>query len=491
MEMVPATLTWVTVILMFVFSSTLPIAVAVFIIFFDTYWLLKTIYLSLHLRNSFNVLKKNMKIDWKNKLESDPKTSSKWKNVWHLIVLPMYDEPYEVVKETFDGLVKSNYPLDKFIVALAIEERAGQKALNVAEKISNEYGNKFFKFAFTTHPKNLPDEIPGKGSNQAHSVLEVKKNIIDPLNIPYEDILVSVFDVDTQVFENYFGILTHTFLTAEHPQHSSYQPVPLFLNNVYQAPSLARIIGFSSTFWHLMQQSRAEKLTTFSSHTVPFKALVEVGFWQKDIVSEDSRIFWQFYAHFNGDWRAIPLFYSVSMDANAAPTFWRTMLNLYKQQRRWAWGSENCAFIFSKFKGNKKISFGKKLFWSFHLLEGYHSWATSSLIIFALGWLPIFLGGQAFQATLLAYNLPLITRWIMNLASLGIISSAILSMALLPPKPAGFNKMNNVWYFVSWILMPFTLILFGSIPAIEAQTRLALSGKFRLGFWVTPKHRQK
>jgi hypothetical protein len=109
--------------------------------------------------------------------------------------------------------------------------------------------------------------------------------------------------------------------------------------------------------------------------------------------------------------------------------------------------------------------------------------------LFALGWLPIILGGQAFRLTLLAYNLPQITRLIMTLASVGIVSSAVLSMALLPPKPAGFKNIHLIWYFVSWVLMPLTLIIFGSIPALDAQTRLMLSGKFRLDFWVTPKHR--
>ena len=49
----------------------------------------------------------------------------------------MYKEPYEVVRETFDSLSKSNYPLNKFIVVLTAEEREGAKeeTQNTLQKI--------------------------------------------------------------------------------------------------------------------------------------------------------------------------------------------------------------------------------------------------------------------------------------------------------------------------------------------------------------------
>ena len=239
----------------------------------------------------------------------------------------------------------------------------------------------------------------------------------------------------------------------------------------------------------MMQQSRPERLTTFSSHSMPFKALVEIGFWNTDIVSEDSRIFWQCYLHYSADWRVVPLFYPVSMDANVSPHFWQTMLNLYKQQRRWGWGCENIPYMLEGFRKNKNIPFRKKIYWAFNAIEGFHSWATNALIIFALGWLPLILGGADFNFTLLSYNLPQITRFIMALAMFGIITSAILSVILLPPKPDWFKKRHYFFYFLQWALMPITLIIFGAFPGLEAQTRLTLGGKFRLGFLVTPKHR--
>jgi cellulose synthase/poly-beta-1,6-N-acetylglucosamine synthase-like glycosyltransferase len=498
--MIPGLLAWTTIILMFVLSWLAPFFVAIFIILFDVYWLLKTLYLSFHLRTTFSKTRENLKVNWLNKLiqnsewtlrgfASGKNRIQNWKEIYHFIILPMYKEQYEVVRESFQALSKINYPKDKLIVVLSAEERAGKPTQEILKKIEKEFGDKFFRFLTTTHPVNLPNEIPGKGSNQTWAAKEVKKLIIDPLKIPYENILVSVFDADTQVLPDYFSRLTYVFLICKHPQRSSFQPIPLFTNNIFQAPALARVIALSSTFWHMIQQSRPERQTTFSSHSMPFKAVVEIGFWQTDIVSEDSRIFWQCYLHYNADWRVEPLFYMVSMDANVAPTFWQTMANQYKQQRRWGWGCENIPYFLNGFRKNKKIPSRKKWYWSFVIMESFHSWATNALIIFLLGWLPLVLGGPAFNFTLLSYNLPQITRIIMTLAMVGIITSAILSIILLPPRPGWFRKWHYLLYFFQWFLMPITLIIFGAFPGLEAQTRLMLGGRFRLGFWFTPKHR--
>ncbi len=317
-EIIPGGLAWITIILIFLLSWFTPAAVAIFIILFDIYWLFKTIYLSFHLRATFKKMRENLKINWLNKLHA---SGFGFQEIYHLVILPMYKEPYEVVKESFESLSRANYPKDKFIVVLATEERAGDDDQKTARKVETEFGGAFFRFLVTIHPQDIPGELPGKGSNEAWAAKEVKKLIIDPADIKYENILVSVFDVDTQVPPDYFGRLTYVFLTCQNPERSSFQPIPLFINNVFEAPALGRVISFSATFWHMMQQSRPERLTTFSSQSMPFKALTEIGFWNTNIVSEDSQIFWQCYLHYNGDWRVEPLFYPVSMDANVAPTF--------------------------------------------------------------------------------------------------------------------------------------------------------------------------
>jgi len=485
-EILPGALAWFTIFGLAFLSWQLPAIVAVFIVLFDLYWLLKTIYLFFHLRFSYSLLKKNLKINWLEKLKD---LGKEWENVHHLVILPTYKESYELIRQSFNGLASTNFPKEKLFVVLAVEERSGEEGLKKAKLLEAEFGKTFKNFLVTIHPADLPNEIPGKGSNETWAAREALKKVINPLKIPYENIIASVFDIDTRPGPDYFGLLTYKFLTAEKPQNSSYQPIPIFTNNIHQVPAFARLTAFTSTFWQLMQQSRPEQLVTFSSHSAPLKALVEVGFWQTDIVSEDSRIFYQLLNHYNGDWRVVPLYYPVYMDAVSGENFWEAFKNLYKQQRRWAWGSENIPYLMSNFLKNKKAPLRKKFFWPYIMLEGFHSWATSSFIIFLFGFLPNVIGGAGFQTSLLSYNLPKLTGFLMNLGIIGIVTSAFLSILLLPPRLSGSRFYHYLLYFIQWFLMPITILVFAGLPALDAETRLMLGGRFRLGFWLTPKAR--
>jgi hypothetical protein len=487
LEIFPAMFAWGFLIGLIVLSFFYPAFVAIFIIAFDFYWLVKIVYLSLHLRSSYRRMKVNMKIDWWGKLKQDH--PGHWEDIWHLVIFSVSTEPFEVVDAAMGSLAKSNYDKNKMIVVFATEERVGEAGRKVAEKIKDRYGSLFFKFLITTHPKNLPGEIIGKGSNEVWGIKRVKEEIIDPLRLDYKKIIVSSFDSDTNVLPNYFSILTYKYITHPNPTRASFQPVPLYTNNIWEAPSLARVLSFSSTFWHMMQQERPERQATFSSHSMSFQTLVDVGFWQTNIVSEDSRIFWQCYLNFDGDYETVSLFYPVSMDANVAPTFIRTMVNQYKQQRRWGWGVENAPYVLFGFIKNKKIALTERLKKTFEVIESYHSWATNALIIFLMGWVPVVLGGTAFNITLLSYNLPRITRLLMTLALIGVVSSMVLSINLLPPRPKIHGRFKYAIMVLQWVLLPLLLIFFGSLPALDAQSRLMFGGKFRIGFWVTPKSR--
>lgn len=483
-EMIPGVLSLGTLIGVLFFSWILPSFVAIFIILFCLFYLCKICYLSIHQIITYIKMKKNLRIDWLSKLKK-LKTKN-WENIYHLIVLPTYKEKKKIIKDSLNALVKSDYPKEKMIVVLGVEERAGKQALRGAEEIEKKYKNKFYKFSITVHPKDIPGEVAGKGSNERWAVKKAHQKIIDKEKIPHKDIVVSSFDIDTKVYPKYFSCLTYHFLTTKNPHKTSYQPIPVYNNNIWQAPAFSRVVATSNTFWQMVQQGRPEKLVTYSSHSMPFRVFEEVGY-PNNMVSDDSRIFWKSYLHYNGDYKALPLYYPVSMDAVLTDSLLKTIINQYKQQRRWAWGCEEIPYLIYGFLRNKKISFWNKLKHLLAVIDGFWSWATSTLLIFILGWLPLILGGERFSTSLLSYNLPRLTGRIMTFAMIGMVVSAILSMLLLPSRPQGIKRTKYISLFLQWLLLPITLIFFGSFPALDAQIHLMI-GKY-MGFWVTEKSR--
>ncbi len=481
-EILPGFLSLATLLLFVLLSFTKPVWAAYLTIIFSIYWLLKTVYLSVHLRHNFKRVRHNLSLDWNERLQN-----LSYQDVTHLVIFPFYSEGYDVVAESVRGLQRSSWDPKRIAVVIAAEARAGEAQLAVAHRVEKEFGDVFGGFIVTVHPEGLDGEIPGKGSNISYAAEEARVRILDAQHIPYDKTLVSAFDIDTVVYPQYFSCLTWHFLTAERPERTSFQPIPLYNNNIWDAPMLSRVIAYSSSFWQMIQQERPERLATFSSHAIPFKPLYEAGYWQRNVVSEDSRIFWNLFVRYDGDYSVVPMAYPVSMDANVAHNLWGTAKNIYLQHRRWTYGAENIAYILFAFFKNPRIAFSKKLRAAFVQIEGFWSLTTHPLVLFAVGWLPLIVGGRAFNTTVLSYNLPLVAKGFLTASLFGLIVSAAISMQLVPVRPKEYGHFRSAMLFLQWMLVPLTMVVFSAIPGLDAQMRL-MTGRY-LGFWVTPKNR--
>jgi len=502
LEIFPGFLSWGTLLALLILSFFKPVWVAYFIIAFDVYWLLLVLYLGLHLLAAYRKLQANLKIDWLSRLKGLESKSGllnlpekclarqglKWTEVIHIMIFPTSYEGLDIIRPSLKAIADDAYPADNIILVLATEERAGEAAQDRAKIVEKEFAHKFRNFLVTIHPDGIAGELKGKGANQAWAAKEVKEKIIDAQKIAYDKIVVSVFDMDTIIQPGYFARLTYVFLTVEEPYRASYQPVPVYHNNVWQASFFSRVAASSNTFWQMMQQIRSEKLATYSSHSMTWRALVDIGFWSTSMVSEDSRIYWHCFMYYNGDYRVEPMHFSVSMDTTQDESIIKTAKSLYKQQKRWGWGVENIPYLmFNTIRRWRTVKKRKALNRILVQIYGFHSWATNALIIGVVGWMPMLLGGDKFNSLVLSGNLPAITRTLMTIAMVGLVFSAIISTLLLPPRPKKYGISKNIIILFEWLLLPLSIVIFGAIPGLEAQTRLMLGGKFRLGFQVTPK----
>lgn len=480
-EIIPGALVWLTVAMSVVLSYFQPLWMVYFVIVYDLYWLFRVAYFLPFLLSSWWTYKRDIKIDWL----SLAKTQPGFNDIYHVVVMPTVKEELFVLMDSVESLLNSAYPKDRMIVVIGGEERARELFEPKARAIKEKYGDKFYLLTTTLHPGDIPGEIRGKGSN-VHWMGERVLEKINELGIPIDNVLVHSFDIDTVAHPQYFACVTYKFLTVEKPHHASYQPVVLYNNNMWESPAAVRVAMFGTTFWLMTELPRAEGMMTFASHSMTLRMLVDVGFWQANMVSEDSRIFLQALVRYSGDYRVVPIHLPVSMDTVMSGNYWHALKALYKQMQRWAYGVENFPYMAMNFSRDPKMPLWTKIKFIWKQLEGMYIWATVPLLIFLLGNLPFWLAPERFRSYAVFQNTPFTLEWLMRFAMVGAFVSALMALTLLPPRPKYIPRWQTPIVMVfQWILLPVTFVLFGAVPAIDSQTRLML-GKY-LGFYVSPK----
>ncbi|HCU70641.1 MAG TPA: hypothetical protein DIC35_02690 [Candidatus Moranbacteria bacterium] len=541
-EIIPGTMTWTTFVLMVVFSWKLPVVAAIAIIVFDVYWILRVIFITHYSVKAYLKMKKGKNIDWwdrcqniahpekyseqlkdrimsmkkslkeiyffdwknrsivKNQIKEEKRFSKEvkklipiageiwdWRSVVHIVFLPTANEPADVIEPAIQSLADTNFPKSQMIVVLGTEERENpENRLSKVEYLKKKFDGIFRDFIVTTH-KVADGEMKCKASNASYAAKELMV-YLDERNIDYKKVVFSNFDCDSVAHKEYFGALTYAFITNPKRLQRAYQPIPVYHNTLWDTNAVVRMIVTGSSFWHLYQSTRRE-MVTFSSHSESFDTLVKVGFWPVNMISEDSIIYWKCLSYFDGEYEVQPIHLPISLDAVLAETYWKTIKNQYKQNRRWAYGIENFPVTMRAILPNKKIPLKMKMRIAFEMLEGHYSWATTSFLLAFMGWLPLALGGEIFRGSVLAHNLPLMTQVLMQISLLGLFVSIPLSMLSLPPKPKKYHWSRYFLMFFQYALFPI-VALFSALPAVDSQTRILLK-KYFGEFWVTEKIRKQ
>ena len=486
LEIIPGAISWGIIIFFVAMSVFKPVACAILVIIFCFYWIIRTVYLTTLLIMAYRKLALQKDRNW---LEDCKNLSphKNWQRIYHLVIFPVYNEGLDVLRPSLEALKQSHYPKDKMIIVMAFEER-NRDCRDKASCLEDEFKGAFLHYLSSFHPDGLPGETRTKGANATWAAKEAKE-LLDSHKIPYEDVLISCFDADTCPDKEYFACLTYHFLTSAKPHQASYQPMPVYNNNVWYAPSFARLVEISASFCQMIESIRLEKFVTFSSHSMSFKTLIEINYWPTDMISDDSVVYWKAFLFYNGNYRVIPLYITVSMDMAYSSNFFKTIWIQYKQKRRWAWGVENFPFLVSRLLNNKNISLANKIRRPFNLLESHVTWAVWAVIITVIAPLPILLGGAFFAQMPIGYNLPRVTGLLLNFTLGTSIIWILLSRTILPPRPKDVKWIKNIVLIAEWIIVPLIILLLGSTPALDAQTRLLL-GRY-MQFQTTRKWRKK
>lgn len=517
-EMLPGLISYSMLGLMVILSLVSPLWAAIYLLVLIITMVTKAIGTAGHSIMGYKRMKRAQKIDWSDRLAqledpeasyaaiksvrskgydyrvhqdnlrlmaASPESFPKPSQVVNAVIIAAYNEPYSVIKPTFDSLLESSYDAKRMVVVFAYEARGGDEIIETMKKLQKKYASKFRAFIPVQHPSDMPDEVAGKGPNITYAAYELekwcKKQAVD-----FSNVLITTLDCDNKPHQKYFDYLTYEFIVHEDRKHLAYQPIALYFGNIWDAPAPMRIIATGNSFWTIVSSMRPQTLRNFAAHSQPMDALAEMGYWSKRSIVEDGHQYWRSYFYFGGNYNVIPLYVPVYQDAVYAETLKKTAITQFKQLRRWAYGASDIPYVAVRiFSRRRNVPFIPSLARFARLLDSHVSLATVAILVAIGGWIPLVLSPLATQ-DIAAHNLPEVVSYLQRGAMIGLFVTIILTVRMLPTRPDRHKRHRNVFMILQWVLLPITAIGYNALASLTAQTYL-LFGRYLTKFDVTEK----
>ena len=522
-EILPGLVSYGAIILLFVLSWLSPVLGAIYLFFVIASTLVKAIGVAYRTVQGYEVIKRAERVDWRQRMEDLEHPHEAYERLHdedshsyhfdehienlkfmtamgkdypdpaktiHTVIMTAYDEGVDVLAPSIESVKNTTFPNDRIVFVLAYEERGGEKMEETAQALAKQFKGVFKDFILSKHPANLKGEVIGKGPNLTYAG-HLFAEYVDKKHLPAENIIITSLDSDNHMAPKYLDSVAYEFITHPNRQRLSYQPVSLFMNNIWDAPAPSRVIAVSNSFFNVISTMRPHTLRNFASHSQPFQALRAMDFWSCRTIVEDGHQYWRSLFFFSGDYSVLPIRIPIYQDAVIDETFLKTVKAQFVQVRRWYYGASDVAYVGSKLfiaKSRRIISFWRLFpkFW--RLFDGRITLAMMAPIITFGAWVPMIMNDSSHA--MVAYNLPNIVSVIETVAMIGLVVTVLVSFRMLPPRPEKYRKGRGLLMLLQWILIPVTSILYQSVAAFYAQTRLML-GLYMEKFDVTKKFVKK
>ncbi|HMR72540.1 MAG TPA: hypothetical protein PKD68_00875, partial [Candidatus Saccharibacteria bacterium] len=270
------------------------------------------------------------------------------------------------------------------------------------------------------------------------------------------------------------------------PRYASFQPMSLFLNNIWDVPAPMRVLATNNSFWNIVVSQRPNMLRNFASHSQGMAALVDMDFWSRRTIVEDGHQFWRSYFRYDGHYSVVPVYVPIYQDAVMTEKYIRTLKAQFVQLRRWAYGASDIPYVAERILTKKRtVPLWDGCLKLLRLVDSHVSWASAPFVLLFGAFAPLFLSSES-SRSIVAHQLPSIASTIQQLAMIGILIIIIVSFRLLPERPKRYKWTRSLGMTVQWVLAPVLGIVYGASAALNSQTRL-LFGKYLDKFDVTEK----
>lgn len=506
-ELLPGILSYGMIALLFVLSAVNPVLGSCYILLIVIVNLVKAVGIAFRMVQGYKNIKSCAKVNWRKRLDelenaqesydrlAGTKSNSyeyeqhlrnlcmvaaaedgyfpKPSEIYHGIIVSMYNESLDVLVPTMECLLKTTYEKKRMIIVLAYEERGGPEAEKVAKTLEKNYKSKFGAFIIAKHPDGIEGEVVGKGANITNGG-RVLRDYVKSKKIRYSNVIVTTLDCDNKPEKHYFDNVAYEYIVHEDRKRICYQPVSLFTNNIWDAPAVSRVVASMNSFWNVICTMRPHMLRNFASHSQSLDALVEMDFWSVRTIVEDGHQYWRSLFYFDGNYEVLPIRAPIYQDAVLSDTLWRTLKAQWVQLRRWDYGASDVAYVGSyMFSKERTVKLSSLLPKFIRLLDGHVTLAAMAPIVAFGGWVPLIFHYDT--RDLLSHNLPMVVSRIQTIAAIGLFISLLLSLRMLPERPARYKKSRRIWMAVQWIMAPVIAIVYSSFCAFYSQTRLMLA----------------
>ncbi|HEY8695084.1 MAG TPA: glycosyltransferase family 2 protein [Chloroflexota bacterium] len=475
LELLPGICTWLVLTSLIWASFLLPLALSVAILAYDTYWLYRSTSLGIRAIVAYRRLRSSEAFDWLGAASRLPD----FERVHHLLIVPTYGEAVDILRTTLRHIAEQDFPRERIAVVLAFEARDPQ-ASHRARLLTREFEGQF-GYLWATFHTQMPSEVAGKSSNEAWAARWAKERLIDELGVDLELTTVTTCDADSRFSPKYFSALAYEFLTK--PRLRMFQPVIQFYSNIWRVPAPTRVLNSVHSVWQLAKLTRRDKLVPQSTYSLSFQACVEAGYWDVDVIPEDSHMFFKMMFHFGREVRVEPIYLPVVSDAAERPGYVGTLRSQFEQEKRWAWGVADIPYVLLGLGRISPRSGVSRWYRGLRYIEEHLSWPLSPFLITFGAAAPKYFN-PAYGRTALGHLLPNLSGWVLT-ASLASMFVMIIVDRLLKPAAPASHPLGGWLHLLEWAFMPAVGIALSALPGLAAHTRL-LFGRY-LQYKVTEK----
>ena len=487
LEAAPGLITWILLLapawIPLFFLSEGAQAVAWAVLVFDVYWLFRTFLVITGMWSTYLKMRRDMATDWLARCRDDPlpEGSTEPLSYHHLCIIPTYTEPYHVLEKTCQAIVDAGYPGELKLIGVITRETDKPGWANVA-RLQKQFGDQVAGFFHIKDPME-PPLVPGKSAAMNWGGRDMVKRL-GALGYDLARVLVTDLDSDYRVHPQYFAWISYHH--ARQPLRDSiiWQPVPLFHNNIWEVPTAVRVMSAFTSQWQMFLHSRPQRLVAFSSYTCSLRFIHEVGYWDKDVIPEDSRFYWKSFFRYGKRFSMKSAYLPLYGDSPQSRDYASTHLSQYNQIKRWAWGITDVPYVLKRLFKHREIPLWLRLRRFANLFLNHLNWVFLPVLLIFGSSLPVLVSVD-FSITDLGQSLWFYSGLVLGTTLLSLSTLILLEALMLPPGPPRWGPLRRGLAYLQYFSYPVVGILLSVVPALEAHTRLLL-GKY-LEYRVTEK----